>query len=110
MHLVVNLCLLVFVFVAVRIEYALQQGLSETVSLFLALLRILQLRVDPLLELAVVDEDLVRNGPEVLQEGEDVLALHLVAIVVAENVIELLLSNKAVSVGVDLPNGQGYLL
>ena len=74
------------------------------------MLRTFQSVKDPLYEFSVVHEDFVRYRAEVPDQLKDVTTLHLFVIVFAEDIIQFLLSNEAIPIGVNLTNGQGYLL
>ena len=87
-----------------------QEALFHIFTLQLQSLCILQSCEDPLLELSVVHEDLVRYGAEVLDQLKHVATFHLLAVVFAEDIVQFLLGHEAVPIGVNVPNGQGYLL
>ena len=59
-------------------------------------------RIDPLLEAVVVDEDLIRGRAELLNQAKNVLADHLLTIVLTEDVVQLLLRQEAIPVRINL--------
>ena len=88
------------------VEQLSDNSLGRVFLVLTLLLGVSQRTVEPLFKLAVVNKDLVRDRPEVLDQVKDVLSLHLGTIKLSEDVIELLLGDKAILVGVDVTNCQ----